>query len=279
MLGRWKLALREVDMTPGDETASPAGAAGILTRDDGATIAYNRLAGKNPGVVFLHGFKSDMTGEKAKAVESFCRRQGRAFVRYDATGHGKSSGRFEDRTIGQWADDAVTVIDRLTEDPQVLVGSSMGGWLMLLAAMRRPERVAGLLGLAAAPDFTEERIFDLFTHEQRRQLFDEGKVVVEAGNGEPPFAISRRLIEEGRRHLLLHGTIPLTCPIRLIHGQQDPDVPWGTALRLAEHLKSDDVEITLVKSGLHRLSEPADLVRMQDVLDALLKTIESLMIR
>jgi pimeloyl-ACP methyl ester carboxylesterase len=256
------------------EPVSPAETGGILTRADGATIAYNRLSGKNPGVIFLHGFKSDMTGEKAKAVEAYCRRHGRAFVRYDATGHGRSSGTFEDRTIGQWAEDAVTVLDELTEGPQVLVGSSMGGWLMLLAALSRPERVAGLLGLAAAPDFTEERIFDQFSAEQRQALFTEGRVVIEDNYGDPPFVINRKLIEEGRQHLMLRGPIDLTCPIRLIQGQDDPDVPWQTAIRLGECLASTDVEITLVKAGKHRLSEPHDLARMEKVLDALLKRVE-----
>jgi pimeloyl-ACP methyl ester carboxylesterase len=262
-------------MSQRDEPATPAETAGILARGDGATIAYNRVPGKNPGVIFLHGFNSDMTGEKAKAVEAFCRGRGNAFVRYDATGHGKSSGTFEDGSIDQWADDAVSVLDALSEGPQVLVGSSMGGWLMLLAALRRPARVIGLLGLAAAPDFTEERIFDVFTLAQRETLFRDGRVVVDQGTGDPPVVISRRLIEDGRQHLLLHGRIGLTCPIRLIHGQQDPDVPWRTALRLAEHLDSTDVEVTLVKSGLHRLSEPQDLARMLDVLDALLRKVEA----
>ncbi|HIJ62737.1 MAG TPA: alpha/beta hydrolase, partial [Rhodospirillaceae bacterium] len=150
-------------MTEPNDKHPPAEGGGILTRSDGSTIAYNRLAGKNPGVVFLHGFKSDMTGGKALAVEAFCRDRGQAFVRFDCGGHGASSGRFEDGTIGQWLDDAVAVIDVLTDGPQVLVGSSMGGWLALLLALTRPRRVAGLLGLAAAPDFTEELIFDAFT--------------------------------------------------------------------------------------------------------------------
>jgi pimeloyl-ACP methyl ester carboxylesterase len=262
-------------MTQRDEPGSPAEAGGILARGDGATIAYNRIDGKNPGVVFLHGFRSDMTGEKAKTVEAYCRVHGNAFVRYDGTGHGKSSGAFEDGTIGQWADDAVTVLDELTNGPQVLVGSSMGGWLMMLAALRRPLRVAGLLGLAAAPDFTEERIFDVFTSEQRQTLFGEGKVMVESWKDEAPFPITRQLIEEGRHHLLLQGRIDLTCPVRLVQGQEDPDIPWRPAFRLADRLASTDVEVTLVKSGQHRLSEPQDLSRMIDVLDALLRRVET----
>ena len=261
-------------MTQRDEANPPAQPAGILARGDGTTIAYSKLAGKNPGVVFLHGFQSDMTGAKALALEDFCRRRGQAFVRFDASGHGQSSGRFEEGSIGQWADDAVAVLDRLTEGPQVLVGSSMGGWLMLLAALQRRERIAGLLGLAAAADFTEELIFDAFTVEQKRLLLTEGRVLIDSCYDEAPYPITRHLIEDGRQHLLLHGPINLTCPVRLIHGRQDPDVPWRTALRLEEHLLSDDVEVTLVKSAGHRLSEPDDLVRMEAVLEGLLRKVE-----
>lgn len=261
-------------MSENHEPASSAGTAGILPRSDGATIAYNRLAGKKPGIVFLHGYKSDMTGGKATALEAFCRDRGQAFLRFDCTGHGQSSGRLEDGTIGQWAADAVTVIDELTEGPQVLVGSSMGGWLMLLAALQRPERVAGLVGLAAAPDFSEELIFDAFSREDKDRLLKEGVVYIDDPNSPAPYPVTRRFIEDGRQQLLLHGPINLTCPVRLIHGQEDLDVPWRTALRLAGHLASTDVEVTLVKSAGHRLSEPADLDRMFDVVERLLRQVE-----
>lgn len=252
----------------------PAESGGILTRGGSTTIAYNRLPGKNPGVVFLHGFKSDMTGGKALAVETFCRDRGQAFLRFDCSGHGASSGRFEDGTIGQWLDDAIAALDSLTEGPQLLVGSSMGGWLALLLALARPRRVVGLLGLAAAPDFTEELMFDSFTPELKDRLLREGRVLIEDGDDGPPTPVTRRLIEDGRRHLLLHGPINLACPVRLIHGVRDNDVPWRTALRLQAHLTSDDVEVTLVKNGGHRLSEPADLCRMLTTLEQLLRRVE-----
>ncbi len=255
-------------------TASPSETGGILPRGDGTTIAYHRLAGKNPGVVFLHGFMSDMTGGKALAVEDFCRRRGQAFVRFDAFGHGASSGRFEDGCIGRWAADAVAVLDALTEGPQLLVGSSMGGWLMLLAALERRGRVAGLLGLAAAPDFTEELLFQAFDAEQKRTLLTGGKVMIDEYEGGDPYPITRQLIEDGRQHLLLHGPIHLSCPVRLIHGQQDGSVPWQTALRLQDHLASADVEVILAKSAGHRLSEPEDIERMLSVLEDLLRKIE-----
>lgn len=253
-----------------DDKRPPAEGGGILTRGDGTTIAYSRLAGKNPGVVFLHGFKSDMTGGKALAVEGFCRDRGQAFLRFDCSGHGASSGRFEDGTIGQWLADAVLALDSLTDGPQVLVGSSMGGWLALLLALARTHRVAGLIGLAAAPDFTEELMFDAFTPDLKDRLLSEGQVMIEGTSGDPPTPVTRRLIEDGRRHLLLHGPINLACPVRLIHGIRDDDVPWRTALRLQAHLVSDDVEVTLVKNGGHRLSEPADINRMLSVLEQLM---------
>ncbi|MBW7851488.1 MAG: alpha/beta hydrolase [Rhodospirillales bacterium] len=258
----------------GDPVSSVEQSAGILARDDGATIAYHALAGKSPGVVFLHGFKSDMTGTKALVLEDFCRRRGNAFVRFDGFGHGGSSGRFEDGTIGRWTDDAVAVLDRVTEGPQVLVGSSMGGWLMLLAALRRRERVAGLVGLAAAPDFTEELVWQRFSDEQRHRMLTEGVVKLPDCYGGDDYPMTRLLIEEGRRHLLLGDNLNLTCPVRLIHGMRDEDVPWETSLRLQRQLASDDVEVTLVKDGGHRLSEPRDLDRLCRVLDALLAQLE-----
>ncbi len=261
-------------MTRTDVNALPPDrAARILTREDGATIAYRELPGRAPTVVFLHGFKSDMMGGKALAVEAFCHRRGNAFLRFDGFGHGASAGRFEDGTIGRWTDDAVALLDTLTQGPVVLIGSSMGGWLMLLAALRRRERVTGLLGLAAAPDFTEELLWQAFDDEQKRQLLSQGVVPVPSDYGEP-YPISRVLIDEGRQHLLLGDLIQLHCPVRLIHGMRDPDVPWRTALRLQEQLVSDDVEAVLVKDGDHRLSRPQDVQRMEVVLEALLRQVE-----
>lgn len=247
------------------------GTAGILARDDGATIAYHASAGRTPTVIFLHGFKSDMTGGKALALEAWCRRRGQAFVRFDGYGHGSSSGRFEDGTIGRWIEDAVAVIDGLAQGPVVLVGSSMGGWLMLLAALRRRERVAGLVGLAPAPDFTEELCWQCFSDDDKRRLVTEGRVMVPDCYGAEPYPIMRGLIEEGRNHLLLGDHIALDCPVRLIQGMRDEDVPWRTALRLQEQLASEDVEVILVKNGTHRLSEPADIDRLERVLAALLE--------
>lgn len=237
----------------------PAGAM-ILARADGASIAYRRIPGKSPGVVFLHGYRSDMEGGKALALEAACRDLGRAFLRYDGFGHGASSGDVEMGTIGRWAEDAVAVLDALTAGPQVLVGSSMGGWVALLAALRRPEKIAGLVGVAAAPDFTEDLMWDEFTPEQKQEMQDQGSVVLpNCVDPDQPWRIARSLIEDGRKHLLLRAAIALHCPVRLIQGQNDTDVPWQTAIKLGECLDSSDVQITLVKDGDHRLSRPQDL--------------------
>ena len=242
----------------------------ILTRPDGATIAYNSLAGKSPGVVFLGGFMSDMCGSKALALELHCQEREQAFLRFDYTGHGQSSGAFTDGTISQWANDALYVIEHLTQGPQVLVGSSMGGWIMLLVALRLKERVCGLIGLAAAPDFTEDLIARELTDAQREAMARDGFVQVACDYDDEPYTITQNLIDDGRINLLLGADIPLNLPVRLIQGLKDKDVPWATALKLQERLTSTDVEVTLVKDGDHRLSEPVDLKRLTTTLDTLL---------
>jgi pimeloyl-ACP methyl ester carboxylesterase len=242
-----------------DQTKDPE----ILTRDDGAMIAYRHSAGKPPGVTFLTGFKSDMQGGKATALEAFCTAKGHAFTRFDYYGHGESSGAFEDGTIGRWADDAVHVLDTVTEGPQVLVGSSMGGWIMLLAALARPDRVAGLVGIAAAPDFTRDLIPPALTPDQLEQLDEQGYCdIPNCYDDQEPYRIRKSLLDEGDNHLLLNGEIALDVPVRLIQGIEDEDVPWQTALRIMERVKSRDVEIQFVKAGDHRLSEPHDLDRL-----------------
>jgi len=243
----------------------------LLTRDDGANIAYHFTPGKAPGVVFLTGFKSDMTGGKALAVEALCKRLGHACLRFDYYGHGQSSGAFEDGTIGRWASDAVTALDELTEGPQVLVGSSMGGWVMLLTALQRPERIAGLVGIAAAPDFTEDLIPAALSDDQKAALARDGQVAIPNCYDDEPYLIRQRLLDEGRNNLLLRGTIDLDVPVRLIHGMRDEDVPWETGLKITDCLAGDDVEVTYVKAGDHRLSEDHDIRRLERTLSALLE--------
>ena len=240
-----------------------------LAREDGVTIAYRRTPGRTPGVVFLGGFRSDMGGTKALALEAHCRGVGRAYVRLDYRGHGESAGRFEDATIGLWAGDAIGVLDAATEGPQILVGSSMGAWIMLLAALARPDRVAGLVGIAAAPDFTEDLIWARYPQAVRETVMREGVYMQPSEYDPNGYPITRGLIEDGRRHLLLRAPIDLGCPVRLLHGMRDPDVPWQTALRIAERLTSDDVTVTLIKDGDHRLSREQDIARICAAVDGL----------
>lgn len=244
----------------------------FLSLADGSALAYRHLPGVTPGILFCSGFNSDMQGNKALALDAWCREQGRQFTRFDYFGHGQSAGRVEDGCIGRWRDDALAILDQVTSGPQLVVGSSMGGWIMLLVALARPERLCGLVGLAAAPDFTRQLAENL-SPEQQRQLADTGYADLPNcyDDGEP-YRIGNHMLEEGAAHLLLKAEIPLNLPVRLIHGQRDEDVPWQLALTLAEKLSGSDVEIQLVKDGDHRLSEPADLQRLRVTVKELLLT-------
>ena len=240
----------------------------LLAREGGDTIAYRAMAGSTPGVMFCGGFMSDMTGTKATALEAHCRSTGRACVRFDYSGHGQSGGAFRDGTIGAWRDDALAVLDRVASGPQILVGSSMGGWIVLLLALARPERVAGLVGVAAAPDFTEDLIWSTLDDEGRRTLTESGEIVMPCDYGDDPYPITMSLIEEGRDHLLLRAPIALDRPIHLLQGMCDEDVPWRTALTIAELVESERVTVELVKDGDHRLSRDEDLARLCAAVDA-----------
>jgi pimeloyl-ACP methyl ester carboxylesterase len=242
----------------------------ILTREDGATIAYRRHAGRAPGVMFLGGFMSDMTGTKATSLDAFCAARGQSFLRFDYFGHGQSSGDFADATVGRWKDDALAAFDALTEGPQVLVGSSLGGWIMLLLARARPERVAALVGIAAAPDATEDLMWKEFPEEVRLLIEREGSARIPSAYGEQGYLITWKLIEDGRRHLVMRGSIDIRCPVRLIHGMADTDVPWRRSLDLAGKLAGADVQVTLVKDGDHRLSRDQDLALLARTLQTLL---------
>lgn len=247
-------------------TASP----NFLARDQGHQVAYHRLAGESPGVIFCGGFMSDMTGTKAQTLEAHCASQGRAFVRFDYLGHGQSSGEFADGTIGRWQQDALAVFDELTAGPQVVVGSSMGGWISLLLALQRPERVQGLLLLAPAPDFTEEIFNEEFSDDERAQLSQQGQVLRPTDYGDQPYTITENLINEGRQQLLLNrDQIQVNCPVHIVHGMQDSDVAWQRSLLLTEKLQSQRVALHYIKHGDHRLSEPEDLQRMCNLTEAL----------
>ena len=227
----------------------------------GERLAWRAVDGAGPTVLWLGGFRSDMNGTKAAALADWAERSGRAFVRFDYSGQGESSGRFEDGTIGRWRDDALAVADGLTEGPLVLVGSSMGGWLASLVALARPERVAGLVLVAPAPDFTETLIWAGFSEEQRRTVLERGAWDQPSEYG-GTYPITRELIEDGRRWLLLPGPVPIATPVRILQGKADADVPWRHALEFAEALTSEEVVFTLVGGGDHRLSRPQDLARL-----------------
>ena len=231
---------------------------GELIREDGERIAYVRHAGRAPGVVWLGGFKSEMTGTKALALDGWARASGREFLRFDYFGHGASSGEFREGTVSRWCADTLAVLDRMSEGPQVLVGSSMGAWLALLAALARPDRVAGLLLIAPAVDFTEALLWKSFDAAVQRQIWEQGEWLRPSQYGPDPYPITRRLIEDGRKHLLLGKPLPLACPVRIVQGMADPDVPWPHAMSLLDAL-GPDTELTLVKAGDHRLSKPHEI--------------------
>jgi pimeloyl-ACP methyl ester carboxylesterase len=248
--------------------------AGTLQTDHGAILAYRRRAAAQSNqsaatIVSLGGFKSDMTGSKATALDQFCHVRGLAFLRFDYSGHGESRGDFLDGTISHWTADALAAIDNLTAGPLILVGSSMGGWIMLLAALQRRHRIKALIGIAAAPDFTEELIWDRLSAGDQNRLMTEGRLEEPSEYSAEPYVITRALIDDGRKHLLLRNAIDLDVPVRLLHGTRDPDVPYTQSLRLAEALTSSDVRVTLVKDGDHRLSRPDDLALLCDTVAAL----------
>jgi pimeloyl-ACP methyl ester carboxylesterase len=241
---------------------------GRLDRGDGVELAWAKLSGRAPTLVFLPGFGSDMTGEKAMALADWCGARGQAMLRLDYSGHGASGGSFTDGSIGRWTADARAVIDALTEGPLLLVGSSMGGWIALLLARAMPERIAAIVGIAAAPDFTE-RIWETMPPEERGVLA-AGEVLDRPSQYGEPFKLTLRLFEDGRRHLLLDAPIPLERPVRLLHGQQDEDVAWQLSLTIAGLLAGSDVQVTLVKDGDHRLSRPQDLALLRCTVAGLL---------
>lgn len=229
------------------------------------TIAYHRLPGRSPGVVFIGGFRSDMTGTKATYLEGIARDRGQAFLRFDHFGHGQSSGRFEDATVSRWGADMVEVLDRLTEGPQILVGSSMGGWVMLLAARARPARIHGLIGIAPAPDFTRRLMWRRFSDAQRTALMRDGIIHIPSQYGDPA-PISLALIQDGDRCTVLDAPIAFDGPVRLLHGMEDPDVPYQHSFEIVERLTSRDVRLILVKDGDHRLSRDQDLTLLADTI-------------
>ena len=233
-------------------------------------VRANRLKGRSPTVVFCSGFRSDMAGTKAMMLDAWCRERDQGFLRFDYSGHGESDGTFEEGTIGRWLDDTLEVIDRLTVGPLLLVGSSMGGWITLLAALARPDRVAGLVGIASAPDFTEELLWRNLTREQQDTLEKDGRIELPSDYTDDPHVITQGLVTEGRNHLLLPNPIQLQCPVRLLHSLDDPDVPWEISLRAMQQIDHSDVRLSLLKDAGHRISRPQDLQQILVTVEGLL---------
>jgi pimeloyl-ACP methyl ester carboxylesterase len=218
-------------------------------------LAYHHIEGTGPTVVFLPGYASDMTGAKATALEAWAKASGRAYLRFDYAGCGASEGEFEDQTLLTWRDDVLRLIDHLVEGPVVLVGSSMGGWIMLLVAKERLDRVAAMVGIAAAPDFTDWG----FTHDQKMTLLQHGRLEQPSAYSDAPLVTTRAFWASGEANRVLIGAIETRVPVRLVHGQMDFAVSWQRTMRLAELLRSSDVQIHLIKDGDHRLSREADI--------------------
>lgn len=232
-------------------------------------IAFRRRMGDGPGIVWLGGFRSDMLGAKAAFVDAWAKDRDRAFLRFDYSGHGESDGEFEDGSIGEWFEDALAAFDALTTGPQILVGSSMGAWIATLLARARADSIAGVIFIAPAPDFTERLMWPAFSDAQRETIMREGRLEQPSDYSDAPDVFTRKLIEDGRRHLVMSEPVPIHAPVRILQGMQDDAVPWRHALDFAELIAGDDVDIMLKKSGDHRLSEPDDLARLQWALEQL----------
>lgn len=245
-----------------EQTSSPQ-----YLRAVDAQIAYHHVEGSDPGVIFCGGFMSDMEGSKALALEAYCKANGQSFTRFDYRGHGQSSGDFQEHVISDWIADAMAVFDQVAKGPQVVIGSSMGGWIALRLALACQPRIKGLVLIAPAPDFTSRLMWPSFTAQEQETIMRDGFLEQPSDYGPEPYVITKALIEDGKGLGLLHAPIGIHCPVRILHGQRDADVPWDLSLELADQLESTDVVSTFVKDGDHRLSEPRDLQRLMVAVD------------
>lgn len=232
-------------------------------------LAYRHRAGKGPTIVFLPGYRSDMEGGKATALDAWAAREGRAMLRFDYAGCGASDGDFETQSLANWRNDALAMIDDVVEGPVLLVGSSMGGWLMLLVALARPDRVVGLVGIASAPDFTSWG----FSQEQKMAILQDGRIEESSPYDDQPYVTTREFWQSGESLRLLHASIEIDCPVRLLHGQADADVPWVYSLEVMKLLRSADVQTVLIKDGDHRLSRPGDIALLIATVNGLLEAL------
>lgn len=231
----------------------------FLSRPDGARLAFCTTPGSAPGILFCGGFRSDMTGTKALALEEAAKARGVACTRFDYFGHGLSDGAFIDGTIGRWKEDTLAILETVCQGPQVIVGSSMGGWLATLAALARPEKVAGLVLIAPALDFTEDLMWGQMDEQQRAILLRDGVLREPSQYSDQPYEYTLKLITEGREHCILKAGIALDRPVRILQGMRDPDVPWNHAVKTVEAFRGDDTRLTLLRDGDHRLSRPQDI--------------------
>ena len=241
-----------------------------ITSPEGRDLAYVKTEGQGPCIVFLSGYKSDMEGTKAVHLEAWAKAAGRAFLRLDYSGHGASGGAFEDGTIGDWAADAAAIIDHAAPGPVLLVGSSMGGWIGALLT-KRLARVVGFVGIAAAPDFTEDGFWAGFSEAEREQVVTEGRIDLPSDYDEP-YIVTRALIEDGRKNLVLRSPLPMPYPVRLVQGTEDGSVTRETALRFLDHIDSPDLRLTFVKGADHRFSDPACLALIERSIEDVLRS-------
>lgn len=238
-----------------------------LDTSAGRRLAYHKTDGQGPGIVFLGGFMSDMSGTKAVFLEEWAKEQGRAFLRFDYSGHGQSSGAFADGCISDWAEDALEAVSKLTNGPQILVGSSMGGWIALLLARSVPKRVHALIGIAAAPDFTEDSMWPGLSDAQRAEILEQGQTSVPNAYDDTPYILTRRLFEDGKMELVLRTALDLPFPVRLLQGTDDEAVASSVPLRLLEHATCPDMRLTLVKDADHRFSTPECLAMITSAIE------------
>ncbi|KAJ3611216.1 hypothetical protein NHX12_021232 [Muraenolepis orangiensis] len=248
----------------------------FAARPDLPKLAYRRVKGKSPGVVFLPGYGSSMNGQKAEALEEFCRSLGHAYLRFDYTGHGASEGVFAEGTIGTWKKDVLYVLDELVEGPQIMVGSSIGGWLMLLAAIARPEKTAALVGISTAADHLVTT-FNSLPLETRKEYEEKGVWTVPTRHSEDgEYRFNMAFLREAENHRVLQSPIPVTCPIRLLHGLKDEDVPWHVSMQVAERVLSADVDVILRRHGQHRMAEKDDIKLLVYTIDDLIDKLTTL---
>ncbi|XP_030060062.1 palmitoyl-protein thioesterase ABHD10, mitochondrial isoform X1 [Microcaecilia unicolor] len=246
-----------------------------LSRPDLPKLAYRKLKGKSPGVLYLPGYFSDMHGQKAVALEDFCKSLGHSFVRFDYSGCGSSEGDFKEQTVGRLKKDALSVLDNVCEGPQILVGSSMGGWLMLLAALARPERIAALVGVASATDCIVST-FNQLTVEVKKEIEENGEWKIPSKYAKDGFyKVPYGTIKEAENHCLLASPIPITCPVRLIHGMKDEDISWYISMQVADRVLSTDVDVILRKQGEHRMNEKDDMKLLVYTIDDLIDKLKT----